>query len=162
MATKADSILKNQSGMALVVALIMIIVLTLIALASSFTSIFEIKLSGTKRASTDAFYAADAGISQITTTTANFNLNSYDANTHTYTPFSDSTNATPNPTNVVATITYIPTQSGPPRGTGFSAVNLGYAYYQIQSVGKDQQSSLSPASTATIQEEVVRLLPAQP
>ena len=159
MATKADSILKNQSGMALVVALIMIIVLTLIALASSFTSIFEIKLSGTKRASTDAFYAADAGISQITTTTANFNLNSYDANTHTYTPFSDSTNATPNPTNVVATITYIPTQSGPPRGTGFSAVSLGYTYYQIQSVGKDQQSSLSPASTATIQEEVVRLLP---
>jgi len=162
MATKADSILKNQPGMALVVVLIMIIVLTLIALASSFTSIFEIKLSGTKRASTDAFYAADAGISQITTTTANFNLNSYDANTHTYTPFSDSTNATPNPTNVVATITYIPTQSGPPRGTGFSAVNVGYAYYQIQSVGKDQQSSLSPASTATIQEEVVRLLPAQP
>ena len=163
MATKADSILKNQSGMALVVALIMIIVLTLIALASSFTSIFEIKLSGTKRASTDAFYAADAGISQIITTTANFNLNSYDANTQTYTPFSDSANATPNPTNVVATITYVSTQSGPPRGAGFSAGgNLGYAYYQIQSVGKDQQSSLSPASTATIQEEVVRLLPAQP
>jgi type IV pilus assembly protein PilX len=161
MATKADSILKNQSGMALVVALIMIIVLTLIALASSYTSIFEIKLSGTKRASTDAFYAADAGISQIITNTANFNLNSYDASTHTYTPFSDSANATPNPTNVVATITYVPTQSGPPRGMGLSAVNLGYAYYQIQSVGKDQQSSLSPASTTTIQEEVARLLPLQ-
>jgi Tfp pilus assembly protein PilX len=157
MATKADSILKNQSGMALVVALIMIIVLTLIALASSYTSIFEIKLSGTKRASTDAFYAADTGISEITTNTANFNLNSYDANT--YTPFSDSTNATPNPTNVVATITYIPTQSGPPRGTGFSAVNLGYAYYQIQSVGKDQANLNSSGATTTIQEEVVRLLP---
>ncbi len=162
MATKADSILKNQSGMALVVALIMIIVLTLIALASSYTSIFEIKLSGTKRASTDAFYAADTGISEITTNTANFNLNSYDANTHTYTPFSDSTNATPNPTNVVATITYIPTQSGPPRGTGFSAVNLGYAYYQIQSVGKDQANLNSIGATTTIQEEVVRLLPVQP
>lgn len=161
MATKADSILKNQSGMALVVALIMIIVLTLIALASSYTSIFEIKLSGTKRASTDAFYAADTGISEITTNTANFNLNSYDAN-NTYTPFSDSTNATPNPTNVVATITYIPTQSGPPRGTGFSAVNLGYAYYQIQSVGKDQANLNSNGATTTIQEEVVRLLPAQP
>jgi len=161
MATKADSILKNQSGMALVVALIMIIVLTLIALASSYTSIFEIKLSGTKRASTDAFYAADAGISEITTNTANFSLNSYNAN-NTYTPFSDSTNATPNPTNVVATITYIPTQSGPPRGTGFSAVNLGYAYYQIQSVGKDQANLNSSGATTTIQEEVVRLLPAQP
>jgi Tfp pilus assembly protein PilX len=159
MAPKADSILKNQSGMALVVALIMIVVLTLIALASSYTSIFEIKLSGTKRASADAFYAADAGVSQITTNTANFNLNSYDVNT--YTPFSDPGNATPNPTNVVATITYIPTQSGPPRGTGFSAVNLDYAYYQIQSVGKDQHSSISPVSTATIQEEIVRLLPIQ-
>jgi Tfp pilus assembly protein PilX len=161
MAPKADSILKNQSGMALVVALIMIVVLTLIALASSYTSIFEIKLSGTKRASADAFYAADAGVSQITTNTANFNLNSYDAGTHTYSPFSDPGNATPNPTNAVATITYIPTQSGPPRGTGFSAVNLDYAYYQIQSVGKDQHSSISPVSTATIQEEIVRLLPIQ-
>ena len=140
MATKADSILKNQSGMALVIALIMIIVLTLIALASSNTSIFEIKLSGAKRASTDAFYAADTGISEITTNIANFNLNSYDANTHTYTPFSDPANVTPNPTNAVATITYTPTQSGPPRGMGFSAVNLAYAYYQIQSVGKDQAS----------------------
>ncbi len=83
MATKADSILKNRSGTALVVALMMIVVLSLIALASSNTSIFESKLSGNKRASTDAFYAADTGISAITTNIANFNLNSYDANTHT-------------------------------------------------------------------------------
>jgi hypothetical protein len=159
MATKADSILKNQSGMALVIALIMIIVLSLIALASSYTSIFEIKLSGTKRASTDAFYAADAGISQIITNTANFNLNNYLDNR--YDPFSGLAPTTPNPTNVVATITYIPTQSGPPRGMGLSAVNLAYAYYQVQSVGKDQLSSFSPASTITIEEEVARLLPLQ-
>ena len=161
MAKKADRILKNQSGVAIVVALIMILLLTLIALASSSSSIFEMKLSGTKRASTDAFYAAETGVSEYTTYSANFNLNSYDANTHIYTPSSDLNNVTPNPTKVVATLTYIPTQSGPPRGTGFSAVNLGYAYYQVQSVGKDQQSSLSPASTTTIQEEVVRLLPIQ-
>ena len=158
---KTHRILKDQSGVALVVALVMILILTLIALASSSTSIFETKLSGTKRASTEAFYAADTGISQITTNTANFNLSSYDATTHIYTPFSDAANTTPNPTNVVATITYNPTQSGPPRGTGFSAVNLGYAYYQVQCVGQDQHSSLSPASTDTLQQEVVRLLPVQ-
>jgi Tfp pilus assembly protein PilX len=158
MATKANIILKNQSGTALVVALIMIIVITLIALASIYTSIFEIKLSGNKRGSTDAFYAADTGISEITTNIANFNLNSYNAHTNTYSPFSDSTNTTPNPTNAQVNITYTPTQSGPPRGMGFSALNLGYVYYQIQSVGKDQANS---GSTATIQEEVVRLLPVQ-
>jgi Tfp pilus assembly protein PilX len=158
MATKANIILKNQSGTALVVALIMIIVITLIALASNYTSIFEIKLSGNKRGSTDAFYAADTGVSEITTNIANFNLNSYNAQTNTYSPFSDSTNTTPNPTNAQVNITYMPTQSGPPRGMGFSALSLGYVYYQIQSVGKDQANS---GSTATIQEEAVRLLPVQ-
>jgi type IV pilus assembly protein PilX len=158
MAKKANLILRTQSGAALIVALIMIIVITLIALASSYTSIFEIKLSGNKRGSTDAFYAADTGISEITTNIANFNLNSYNATTNAYSPFSDSTNTTPNPTKAQVNITHTPTQSGPPRGMGFSAINLNYAYYQVQSVGKDQANS---GSTATIQEEVVRLLPVQ-
>jgi Tfp pilus assembly protein PilX len=157
---KADSILKNQSGMALFIALIMIIVLTLIALASTYTSIFEIKLSGNKRASTDAFYAADAGVGEITTNVANFNLNSYDPKTNMYSPFSDKNNTTPNPTNAAANITYISGQSGPPRGMGFSAINLNYAYYQIASTGKDQADSSINPSVTTAQEEIVRLLPA--
>jgi type IV pilus assembly protein PilX len=158
MDKKTNIILRSQSGTALVVALIMIIVITLIALASSYTSIFEIKLSGNKRGSTDAFYAADTGIGEIATNIANFNLNSYDAQTNMYSPFSDSNNTTPNPTKAQAKITYVATQSGPPRGMGFSAYNLNYAYYQVQSVGKDQAGS---GSTATVQEEVVRLLPVQ-
>jgi hypothetical protein len=139
----------------------MIVALTLIGLASSNTSIFEIKLSGNKRASTDAFYSADAGISQIITNIGNFNLSHYDEGTRTYSPFIDSTNITPNPTHVVATITYLPAQSGAPRGMGFSAINLGYAHYQIESVGKDQANLVSSGSTLTLQEEVVRVLPAQ-
>jgi Tfp pilus assembly protein PilX len=158
MAKKVNS-MGSQSGTALVLALIMIIVITLLALASSYTSIFEIKLAGNKRGSTDAFYAADTGVNTITTNIANFNLNSYDGATNKYSPFSDLTNTTPNPTNAQVNITYVPTQSGPPpRGMGFSAVNLSYAYYQVQSAGKDQAGS---GSTATIQEEVVRLLPVQ-
>jgi len=158
MAKKTNIILRSQSGTALVIALVMIIVISLIALASSYTSIFEIKLSGNKRGATDAFYAADTGIGEITTNIANFNLNSYNAATNQYSPFSDPNNTTPNPTNAQANITYMPTQSGPPRGMGFSAYNLNYAYYQVQSIGKDQAGS---GSTATIQEEVVRLLPVQ-
>jgi Tfp pilus assembly protein PilX len=161
MTTRANTILRAQSGAALVISLIMIIVLTLIALASSYTSIFEIKISGIKRGSTTAFYAACTGINEITTNTANFDLNNYNAQTNTYTPFSDKNNTTPNPTNVVATITYLPAQAGPPRGTGFSAVNLNYVYYQVQSLGQDQNSPFYPASKTTIQEEMVRLLPVQ-
>ena len=158
MSEEADSILNNRSGSALVVGLIMIIVMTLIALAASYSSIFEIQISGNKRGSTDAFYSADAGFNTIGSYVQNFDLGKYDPVLHTYNPFNDPT--IPNPTNAVATITYVPTQSGPPRGTGFSAVNLGYAYYQILSTGNDQATVSSP-STAQVQGEVVRLLPIQ-
>lgn len=158
MAKKANIILRSQSGTALVIALVMIIVITLIALASSYTSIFEMKLSGNKRGSTDAFYSADTGVNEITTNITNFNLDKYDALTKIYRPFSDSMNTTPNPTQAQVNIAYVPTQSGPPRGMGFSAINLNYAYYQVESIGKDQAGS---RSTTTIQEEVVRLLPVQ-
>jgi Tfp pilus assembly protein PilX len=160
MTTKANTILRAQSGAALVISLIMIIVMTLIALASSYTSIFEMKVSGIKRGSTSAFYAADAYINAITTNTANFDLSKFNAQNQ-YAPFSDKNNTTPNPTGAVATITYFPSQAGPPRGTGFSAVNLNYVYYQVQSVGWDQQSSSYPRSQTKIQQEMVRLLPVQ-
>lgn len=152
-------LLKTQSGSALVIALIMMIVITLVGLASSYSSIFELILSGNKRASTSAFYAADTGAGVVTTNIANFNLAEYNSTTNKYLPFSDSTNTTPNPTNVKATLTYLPTLSGPPRGMGYSATHLAYAYYQVQSTGKDQANLNANEAAATIQEEVVRVMP---
>lgn len=69
-----DSIirLKDQSGTALVIALIMMLVLTLISLASTITSTFEAKLSGIKRESTSAYYAADAAAQAVFNNGANF------------------------------------------------------------------------------------------
>ena len=64
--------LNNQSGAALVIALIMMIVLTLIGLASTFSSTFESKLSGNKRESTGAFFTADAGLEAVKSTRTNF------------------------------------------------------------------------------------------
>ena len=55
----AKNRLEDQSGTALVVALVMIVVLTFIGLTSMFTATFETSLSGNKRLSTDAFYAAE-------------------------------------------------------------------------------------------------------
>lgn len=48
MNKKYVEITKNESGVALVIALVMMTVLTLIGLAASFTSTFEIMLSGEK------------------------------------------------------------------------------------------------------------------
>jgi Tfp pilus assembly protein PilX len=72
MTKRINIILDNQSGAALVIALIMMIVLTLIGLASTFSSTFESKLSGNKRESTGAFYTADAGLEAVKTDMTNF------------------------------------------------------------------------------------------
>jgi Tfp pilus assembly protein PilX len=61
MLKESKLILGNQSGAALVVALLMIVILSLIGIASSSNSTFEIRLSGNKRGSTDAFYTACSG-----------------------------------------------------------------------------------------------------
>jgi hypothetical protein len=72
MGTKTMIQLKDQSGVALVIALIMIVVLTLIGLSSTFTSVFETKLSGTKRESTNAYYATDAAAQAVFNNSGNF------------------------------------------------------------------------------------------
>jgi len=56
------SVLKNEKGIALVIALIMLIVLTLIGISSINSSIFETKLSGNERVGSSAFYAAEGGV----------------------------------------------------------------------------------------------------
>ena len=60
--SNGGAILKNQKGVALVIALIMLIVLTLIGLSSIGTSIFETKISGHDRFASNAFYAAEGGL----------------------------------------------------------------------------------------------------
>jgi hypothetical protein len=55
MLKRSRTFLKDQGGVALVIALIMVVLLTLISLASVSTTIFELRLSGNKRGMTDAF-----------------------------------------------------------------------------------------------------------
>ena len=53
-------VLKNQEGVILVIALLMLLVLTLIGISSINSSIFESNISGNERVGTAAFYAAEA------------------------------------------------------------------------------------------------------
>jgi PilX N-terminal len=157
VATKTGNIFKNQTGAALVIAMIMIIVMTVIVLAASLTSIFEIKLAGNKRASTDAFFAADSGVEVVKANIENFDLpGKYVGGT--YDPFTDPSN--PNPTKAKALITYISAQSGAPRGSGYSATgNYEFTHYIIESTGQDQTELSTVKSTYKILEKVVRLVP---
>jgi len=57
-----SSALKNEKGVALVIALIMLIILTFIGISSISSSVFETKISGNERVGSSAFYAAEGGV----------------------------------------------------------------------------------------------------
>lgn len=174
MTIKTNLSLRDQSGAALVIALIIMIVLTVIALGASFTSIFEIKLSGNKRGMTNAFYTADGGVQAVLPVLANFNASSYtlipNSGTLSQTLRNESidsgfsspalrlptgVNYAPPPSVTI----YHTSKSGAPRGLGFSATgNIEYQYYIINSKGKDQIDTIFP-SESEVREKVVRLIP---
>jgi len=171
---KTDKVLKDQSGVALVIALLMIIVISLIGLASSSSSIFEIKLSGNKRGATDAFYTADAGAQSVLANIGNFNTSSgYVAVTTGSLPVElqsesiDQRFASPDlslPSSLSfkdppqVTI-YHTTKNSVPRGLGFSAINFEYSYHIIDSLGRDQMDLSLSKSNCEIRQKMVRVIP---
>jgi len=62
-------ILKNNNGVALVIALIMLLILTFIGISAISTTTFETNIAGNERVGTDAFYASEAifqvGLNQL-------------------------------------------------------------------------------------------------
>ena len=54
------SVMRNEKGVALIIALIMLLVLTFIGISSISTTTFETNISGNERVGTDAFYASEA------------------------------------------------------------------------------------------------------
>jgi len=174
MAMKNKLFLKNQSGTALVIALIILVVLTIISLSSSITSITEIKLSGNKRGSTDAFFTADGGIQATIANLANFDSSTYTLITNTggissdilnqsidsrFTPptFASGVAFTTSPVVVI----YHETNTGAPRGLGMPADgSVGYEYYIIDSTGMDQAGTDLLRSQSQVVTTAVRIMPA--
>ena len=166
MTKKNEIFRRTQSGAALVIALIILVVLTLISLSSSITSISEIKLSGNKRGSTDAFYTADGGIQAAIANLANFNSSSTDyvliASTtgihrDIISQSVDKTLPTNNvtfPAGVTFTsaptvVIYHETATNPPRGLGFGG-SVGYEYYIIDSTATEPLGSTSRVITTAV------------
>jgi Tfp pilus assembly protein PilX len=173
MLRKSKLILGNQSGAALVVALLMIVMLSLIAIASSSNSTFEIRLSGNKRGSTDAFYTADDGAKAVLPDITNFNTsNGYTTSLGTLpaelqTESIDQKKTAPTlvvPGGVSFTsppqvTIYHTTVTKVPRGLGTSAIAFHYGYYIIDSIGQDQMDFSLIRSNCEIREKIVRLIP---
>ena len=176
MLKESKLILGNQSGVALVVALLMIVILSLIGIASSSNSTFEIRLSGNKRGSTDAFYTADGGSKSVLPIIANFNTSTgYVAvvqgalPTELQSEFIDQGRMAPTLdlpggmsfTNPPQVTIYHTTVTKVPRGLGMSALAFQYNYYIIDSIGQDQMDFGLIRSTSEIREKAVRLIPSE-
>ena len=173
MLKESKLILGNQSGAALVVALLMIVILSLIGIASSSNSTFEMRLSGNKRGSTDAFYTADGGLKSVLPDIANFNTsNGYTTSLGTLpaelqTEFIDQRKTSPTlivPSGVSFTTTpqvtiYHTTVAKVPRGLGTSALAFKYGYYIVDSIGQDQMDFSLVRSNCEVREKIVRLIP---
>ena len=173
MLKESKLILGNQSGVALVVALLMIVILSLIGIDSSSNSTFEIKLSGNKRGSTDAFYAADGGLQSVIPIIANFNTSSgYTTSLGTLptelqsesidqkrtSPTLDLPGGVSFASSPQVTI-YHTTVERVPRGLGMSALAFKYNYYILDSIGYDQMDLNLTRSNCEIREKIVRLIP---
>ena len=168
--------LNDQSGFALVIALMMMAVLTLLGIAAMSSSTVEITLSGNKRGATNALYIADTSTQSALASTDNF---AFDDGTKYKTadpsklsadlkdePIdkSYSTPSFPLPSGVTFKVNpqvtiYHLTQKDAPRGAGFSAINFGFEHLLIDSVGKDQLQTTSNGSTCHIRERIVSIMP---
>ncbi len=176
MEKKSNLILRSESGVALVIALLMIVILSLIGLASSSTSTFEIKLSGNKRGATNAFYTADGGCQSVLASLGNFSTLYYapvsdqstlpvelqSENLHfkqTSPSFSSPADSLFQYREAPKVTIYYSNIGAPPKGLGFSAINFDFNYYIIDAVGKDQLDASANRSNCEIREKVVRLIP---
>lgn len=175
MLKESRLILGNQSGVALVIALLMIVILSLIGIASSSNSTFEIRLSGNKRGSTDAFYTADGGVKSVYPIITNFNTSSgYTTSlgtlpTELQSELIDQKRTSPTldvPGGVSFTTPpqvtiYHTTVTKVPRALGHSAIAFQYSYYIIDSIGQDQMDLGLIRSNSEIREKAVRLIPSE-
>jgi len=57
-----DHSLRGQEGIALILALLMLLILTIIGISSINSSVFETKISGNERMGNAAFYGSEAGV----------------------------------------------------------------------------------------------------
>lgn len=133
----------TQNGSALVVALILLIALSLLAISSMNTATLDLIMAGNEQYKARAFSAAEAGISQALKS-GNFNLNTNVSGSLSYGNYSDS-------------FTYKIEKANngriEPAPAGSSLGSFGTIHYTITSTGTSVRSS-----SATVAQEVYEIV----
>lgn len=145
---------KSQRGFALVATLMMLLVLTLIAVAVVCTSTVETKLAGIKRGETNALYSTDGTVQLVVGNSENFLTSKFTDNK--YDPFTDSANV--NPAKAKAEVAFLADQIGCPRGLGFGSTSFEFEYFSVNVTGQDQVEAIAKSSSE-VEETVGRLVP---
>jgi hypothetical protein len=144
--------MKSEKGFILVIALLIMLVITALAMAIISSSTYELKLAGNKRASTNSLYSTDGTVQLVISNSDNFITSKFAGNK--YNPYSDSANQ--NPTNSSSTLTFFPDRVGCPRGLGYSSTNFEFEYFTVASAGKDQVENIS---ITNLEQDLTRLVP---
>lgn len=146
MKTIDKNLLKNEKGMALVLAMVMLVLLTLIGFAAVNNSASEIALSGNYRLAADSFYVAEAGLNSAMANDLIF--------TSTTTGVFSTTSVTVGNKTATLSSTFLQSTTVPP-GSGTGVNTAGSAnLYLVTSTG------MSWTGTSKQQAVAAKLIPA--
>jgi Tfp pilus assembly protein PilX len=134
----------KESGFALAITLMIMLVASVIGFAAMTTTDIEVRISGNNHWGNQAFYAADGAIEVALSDRSNFQREGKNLNLT-------------EPVRANVTVGYDPTQKGAPRGKGISALHFNFDHYVITSKGYTSVASLSASSE--VQEKVIKLVP---
>ena len=112
----------RQNGAALITALVMLVILTMLGLSSMSTNTMEERMAANSQETNRAFQASEAGLDQAYADVASFDLNHTVANPNTFT-------IAVGPYNTQLTYNIgFRQQTAPKRGSGWDS---GYSFYHF-------------------------------
>jgi type IV pilus assembly protein PilX len=117
---------RAQHGVALVVALVILLVLTVVGVTALITTAFEGRMAGSTQELNRAFQAAESGVDRTIANGSQFNLTA--TQTATYAGVGSTAGS-------ASTSTTFRELTKPPRGSGYSASRFKAAHFQINSTG---------------------------
>lgn len=140
--------MSNERGMALVMALVILLILTMIGVTAMSTSTLQEKMAGNVQEQTRAFHAAESGLNQALNTPGAMVLTGQTSFDFTFGSVSTGGVTT---SKVVTNFR----QSVPPaRGSGYSASSFSAANFDQESTGR-----AASGATAVVHRGVAQIVP---
>jgi hypothetical protein len=133
------SLRKNQRGAALVIALLIMVAATVLAICLNFTSTTEVAISGNQRSYSEAFYDADGGLEFIKSHFLN-NFSLFPSNVGDDRSMQNlglGQEVFPVRIDINQTRIKLARSGSPPKGLGISAQYFKGNYYRVDSVVTD-------------------------